>query len=158
MKFVTNNVNIILMSAIVLIAIFGVAYYNYQEVRFQKVHEQNVELKAQVAELQSNLSAQENRLKSIFGELQSKLQDSVKFENLYGQITSERDSLQQNLTTLQARFNQERSDRVAAENQARQYSNQISDLKTQNTAFRNSLTQCTNDLNSCQTRLNACLG
>lgn len=156
MRFITNNVNVILMSTIVLLAIFGVAYYNYQEIRFQSVHLENAQLEAQVAQLETNLSAQEARLRSIFGELQEQLQDSVRFENLYSEVTSEREALESDLSDLESSLEQERQDRLIAERESRDLKNRITVLENDNAILRESVMECSEDLDRCELELTVC--
>ena len=150
MRFVTNNVNVILMSAIVLIAIFGVAYYHYQEVKFQEVNEENEQLKAEVAQLEANLSNQEERLREIFGELQNRLEDTVQFENLYGEVTQERDTLETQLASLEDKYAQERSRRITAEQEVNQLVSQVGDLEAEKQQLQSTLTTCSEELDTCE--------
>lgn len=150
MKFITSNVNVILMSAIVLLVIFGIAYYNYQEVRFQDVSMENARYEARIEQLEMNLTAQEERLRRIFGELQEQLQDSVQFENLYAEVTAERDSIRSDLEELETDFENERSRRLAAERDLRDAERSVVDLEAERTRLREDLDQCIDDLDACE--------
>lgn len=153
MKFITSNVNVILMSAIVLLVIFGIAYYNYQEVRFQDVSLENARYEARIEQLEMNLTAQEERLRRIFGELQEQLQDSVQFENLYAEVTAERDSIQSDLEELESDYERERSRRLGAERDLGDAERSITTLEAERTSLREELDQCIDDLDSCEARM-----
>ncbi|MFT4308271.1 MAG: hypothetical protein ACMXYM_02785 [Candidatus Woesearchaeota archaeon] len=150
MKFITSNVNVILMSAIVLLVIFGIAYYNYQEVRFQDVSLENARYEARIEQLEMNLTAQEERLRRIFGELQEQLQDSVQFENLYAEVTSERDSIRSDLEELEADYERERSRRLGAERDLRDAERSIATLEDERSSLRSDLDRCIEDLDECE--------
>jgi septal ring factor EnvC (AmiA/AmiB activator) len=150
MKFITSNVNVILMSTIVLLAIFGIAYYNYQEVRFQEVALENAQYAARIEQLETNLTAQEDRLRRIFGELQEQLQDSVKFENLYGEITAERDGLEADIARLESDLQSEQSAKLAAERDRLDAERRIATLEQERDTLRVSLDQCFVDLDDCE--------
>ena len=150
MNYVTSNVNVILMSAIVLLVIFGVAYYHYQEIRFQEVSVENAQYEARIDQLETNLTAQEERLRRIFGELQEQLQDSVQFETLYGEVTAERDSLQSDIAELEQDFESERNRRIVAERDVQDGIRSIAALESERDDLRSSLDQCLDDLDACE--------
>ena len=150
MNYVTSNVNVILMSAIVLLVIFGVAYYHYQEIRFQEVSVENAQYEARIDQLETNLTAQEERLRRIFGELQEQLQDSVQFETLYGEVTAERDSLQSDIAELEQDFESERNRRIVAERDVQDGIRSIAELESERDDLRSSLDQCLDDLDACE--------
>ena len=150
MKFITSNVNVILMSAIVLLVIFGIAYYHFQETRFQEVSLDNARYEARIEQLETNLTAQEERLRRIFGELQEQLQDSVQFENLYAEVTAERDSLQTDLTRMEEDYESERTRRLEADRELRDAERTVEELESQRTRLRDELDQCIEDLDSCE--------
>jgi chromosome segregation ATPase len=150
MKFITSNVNVILMSTIILLVIFGIAYYQYQEGRFQEVSLENARYEARIEQLEMNLSAQEDRLRGIFGELQEQLQDSIQFENLYSEVTAERDSITTQLTDLQAEYESERSTRLAAERDLRESERRIVTLEQEQASLREDIDQCTEERDACE--------
>ena len=150
MRFVTSNVNVILMSTIVLLMIFGIAFYNYQEVRFQEVATDNARYESRIEQLEMNLTAQEERLRRIFGELQEQLQDSVKFENLYAEITAERDGLQAEIDDLESVYASEKAMKEAAERDLREAQDEITLLTEERDEFKNKLDQCLATLSACE--------
>lgn len=154
--FITNNVNVLLLAAIVLILAGGFLYFNYQDSRYVQLYDQKQELNAQLTQTQQNLSAKQQRLEETFNELQSKLQDSVKFETLYNNISDQRNQLQQNLASLQNNYNNEVKLRKSAEAARDTYKQQLSQVQTNLTITSAKLTTCNALLDQCHSDLASC--
>lgn len=128
--FITNNVNVLLLAFLVFLLAGGFIYFNYQDSRYVQLYDQKQEIQTQLTATQQNLTANQQRLQETFNELQSKLQDSVKFETLYNNISGQRNQLQSDLASLQNNYNSEVQRRKAAETARDTYSKELQAAQT----------------------------
>ncbi len=146
---IKNNVNVILLIVIVILASYIVVYSQLQTQKYNETFEELQSYKQNYNICKNDLSNKEKKLKQTFNELQQKLQDSLKFEGLYNSIVLEKEDLQKQLDECKSDLNSERSLRINLEQERDDYYSQLSvkELELQKTKEL---------LDSCQLQLQAC--
>ncbi len=146
---IKNNVNVILLIVIVILASYIVVYSQLQTQKYNETFKELQSYKQNYNICKNDLSNKEKKLKQTFNELQQKLQDSLKFEGLYNSIVLEKEDLQEQLDECKSDLNSERSLRINLEQERDEYYSQLSvkELELQKTKEL---------LDSCQLQLQAC--
>ncbi len=149
MRHITNNVNILLLLIIVLMAGSIVAYNHHQDNITRELADENKQMKQELTEIKLDLTTKEERLRETFSELQRQLQDSVQFESLYTGLSSEREVLNASLAEMTVKWQDELTRRRSEEFRAQNLSNQLNTLKIEKQVCDSSLAYYFERYNQC---------
>ncbi|MFT4308871.1 MAG: hypothetical protein ACMXYL_00080 [Candidatus Woesearchaeota archaeon] len=153
MRYIRNNVNILLLLIIIVMAVTMIGYNNYQDNLTRDIMEENKEMRRELTELKDDLGMKEDRLRETFSELQRQLQDSIRFESLYTDIASERESLNSSLSEMTARWQDEQSRRRELEVRATSLENQLNSRTIELQVAEGALGGCMASLTACRAQL-----
>jgi len=129
MRHITNNVNILLLIIIVLMASSIVAYNHHQDNVTRQLADENKQMKQELTEMRLDLATKEERLRETFSELQRQLQDSVQFESLYTELSTERETLNASLSEMTIKWQDELTRRRSEEIRAQNLSTQLNTVR-----------------------------
>jgi septal ring factor EnvC (AmiA/AmiB activator) len=155
MRHITNNVNAILLIIIIILAGSVVAYNHQQDTITREIIDENKQVKQELSEMKQDLTTKEERLRETFAELQRQLQDSVKFESLYTNISGERENLNASLAEMTEKWQDELTRRRAEEFRAQNLSTQLQTRTIELQVAERALAGCMSSLNSCREQLSS---
>jgi chromosome segregation ATPase len=149
MRHITNNVNILLLLIIVVMAGTIVAYNHQQDTQARELTEENKQMREELTEIKLDLATKEERLRETFAELQRQLQDSVQFESLYTDLSTEREVLNASLAEMTEKWQDELTRRRSEELRAQNLSNQLNTLRIEKQVCDTSLAYYFERYNQC---------